>query len=358
MTGIKPIDLTTAKPHGPAIIAGPCSAETRQQTLDTARQLASQGITVFRAGIWKPRTKPGGFEGVGLPGLQWLREVKELTGMRTATEVATAAHVKAAVENGVDMLWLGARTTANPFAVQEIADALKELDAPVAVMVKNPVNPDLELWIGAMQRLRNAGVERIAAVHRGFSAYGEHLYRNPPQWHIPIELRRRYPKLQIIHDPSHVAGRRELVPRLAQQALYMGFDALLIEAHVSPENALSDKSQQLTPADIGHLIDTLVVPTTCASNTENLEGLRQQIDTIDSELLDLLNRRMEVSRSIGRYKKEHRMPVFQVERHDSMMRARMEEARGLGMNPEFVHKVLSAIHEESVRTQINQKHEE
>ena len=353
MKDLQPIILGGAEPAHPIVIAGPCSAETEEQTLATARLLAADGIKIFRAGIWKPRTMPGGFEGVGLPGLKWLRRVKDETGMSVATEVATAAHVKAALAEGVDLFWIGARTTANPFAVQEIADALAAADVDVPVLVKNPLNPDLELWIGAMQRLYNAGVRRIGAIHRGFSAYGRHIYRNLPQWHVPIELRRRLPQLPLIHDPSHVGGKRELIASLAQQALDMDFDGLIIESHCNPDCALSDKDQQLTPGDLHHILGSLVFRDQ-KTTTESLNMLRRQIDSIDSELIDILNRRMNVSREIGQYKKEHRMPVFQVDRHDDVLKSRIRLAKDMGLDEDFMKTILSAIHEESVRLQLSQ----
>lgn len=336
----------------PLIIAGPCSAETRGQVLTTARRLARAGIGIFRAGIWKPRTKPGGFEGVGAAGLPWLKEVRAETGMLTATEVATRAHVEEALAAGVDILWIGARTSANPFAVQEIADTLKACRATPPVLVKNPVNPDLELWIGAIERIYGAGVRRLAAVHRGFSAYGEHPYRNMPQWHIPIELRRRIPNLPVICDPSHIGGKRELIGPLAQRALDMGFDGLIIESHCAPDSAWSDKNQQVTPEALGQILHSLVLRS-AQDFGENLVELRQQIDQIDSELLDLLDKRMRVSREIGRYKREHSMPVLQMGRHDEIMNTRIRAAGEMGMSPEFMETVLQAIHAESVRQQID-----
>lgn len=346
-----PVLLENLDSKKPLIIAGPCSAETREQVLETARDLAANGIKVFRAGIWKPRTKPGGFEGIGTEGLEWLKEVKAETGMYTATEVATRQHVEAALAAGVDLLWIGARTSANPFAMQEIADALSEAKTDVPVLVKNPVNPDLELWIGAMERLYNAGVRRLGAIHRGFSAYGKHLYRNMPQWHIPIELRRRMPDLPIICDPSHIGGKRELVAPLSQQALDMGFDGLIIESHCDPDCAWSDKAQQVTPEVLNFILNTLVVRSEKQS-TESLTLLRQQIDQIDNEILESLNKRMRVSREIGQYKKEHRMPVVQTGRYDDIMKSRVKLATEMGMSAEFMRTVLSAIHEESVRQQI------
>lgn len=351
MEDLQPITLEGIDPQKPLLIAGPCSAETEEQVIQTATELAANGVKIFRAGIWKPRTKPGGFEGVGIEGLQWLKKVKELTGMNTSTEVATKQHVEAALEAGVDLLWIGARTSANPFAMQEIADALQEAGADVPVLIKNPVNPDLELWIGAMQRIYNAGIKRIGAIHRGFSAYGKHLYRNLPQWHIPIELRRRMPNLPIICDPSHIGGKRELVAPISQQALDMGFDGLIIESHCDPDCAWSDKSQQVTPDVLNFIVNTLVLRDE-SHTTENLTLLRQQIDTLDNELLEVLNKRMRVSREIGQYKKEHRMPVLQAGRYDDIIQSRVKLAMEMGMSSDFMKSVLAAIHEESVRQQI------
>ncbi len=351
MNDLKPIISETLGIGSPMIIAGPCSAETREQVIATATELSRNGIKIFRSGIWKPRTKPGGFEGVGAEGLEWLKEVKELTGMLLTIEVATRQHVELALNAGIDILWIGARTSANPFAMQEIADAIKESGKDIAVLVKNPVNPDLELWIGALQRIYNAGVRRLGAIHRGFSAYGKHLYRNLPQWHIPIELRRRFPDMPLICDPSHIGGKRELVAPLSQQALDMGFDGLIIESHCEPDCAWSDKDQQVTPDVLNFILNTLVHRDSTVT-TESLSILRQQIDEIDNELLEVLNKRMRVSREIGQYKKEHRMPVLQIGRHDEIMQSRVKLASDMGMDPEFMRTVLSAIHEESVRQQI------
>lgn len=349
MDDIINLDLEGISPQRPIVIAGPCSAETEEQVLATARDLARSGVKIFRAGIWKPRTKPGGFEGVGEPGLEWLRRVKEETGMYIATEVANHQHVEAALKAGVDIMWLGARTSANPFAVQEIADAIAGNN--VTVLVKNPINPDLELWIGALQRIYNAGIRRIGAIHRGFSAYGKHLYRNLPQWHIPIELRRRLPKLQLFCDPSHIGGKRELIAPLSQQAMDLGFDGLIVESHCDPDCAWSDKSQQVTPEVLSYILNMLVVRDT-QTTTESLAVLRRQIDNIDNELIDLLARRMRVSRDIGQYKKEHNIQVLQAGRYDDILRSRMQLAEQLDMSGEFMKTVYQAIHEESVRQQI------
>lgn len=351
MNGIKKILPDGLPGQRPVVAAGPCSAETEEQVLATAHSLASMGVKVFRAGIWKPRTHPGDFEGIGSEGLRWLAEVKSLTGMLTATEVATRCHVEDALSAGVDILWIGARTSANPFAVQEVADAIRESGRDVPVLVKNPVNPDLELWIGAFQRLYNAGVRRLGAIHRGFSVYGSHVYRNMPQWRIPIELRRRYPDLQLFCDPSHIGGSRELIAPLSQQALDMGFDGLFIESHCCPDAAWSDKAQQVTPEALKEILGWLVVREGAVS-TESLALLRRQIDEIDDELLELLNRRMAVAVEIGRYKKEHGMPVVQIGRHDEIMHRRVNAAEAMGMSGDFMRSVLSAIHEESVRRQI------
>lgn len=349
MNDIKPIKFCGVDSKRPVVIAGPCSAETEEQVMETAKDLAKNGVRIFRAGIWKPRTKPGGFEGVGSVGLTWLQEVKKETGMLVATEVANKQHVEEALNAGVDVLWIGARTSANPFAMQEIADSLVGADVPV--LVKNPVNPDLELWIGAMQRIYNAGIRQIGAIHRGFSAYGKHLYRNMPQWHIPIELRRRMPELTLICDPSHIGGKRELVAPLSQQAMDMGFDGLIVESHCDPDSAWSDKSQQVTPEVLNFILNMLVVRDT-TQTTESLTLLRQQIDQIDNDLLEALSKRMRISREIGQYKKEHSMPVVQTGRYDDILNSRAAAAEELGMNGDFMKTVYQAIHEESVRQQI------
>ena len=335
----------------PIIIAGPCSVESEAQVLTTARQLAADGIKIFRGGIWKPRTSPGGFEGIGEIGLPWMKRVKEETGMLIATEVATKAHVELALEAGIDLVWIGARTSANPFAVQEIADSIAASGKDIPVLVKNPVNPDLELWIGAMKRIYNAGVHRIGAIHRGFSSYGKHLYRNLPQWHIPIELQRRYPNLPILCDPSHITGKRELIASVSQQALDMNFDGLIIESHCNPDEAWSDKNQQLTPEVLNLIINTLVLRDTNTS-TENLSLLRKQIDQINDELLELLAKRMRVTREIGQYKKEHKMPVVQQTRYNDLMERLVKNGEELGLKENFVKSILSAIHEESVNQQL------
>ncbi len=353
MNDIQPITFEGIDSEKPLVIAGPCSAETPEQVMTTARELASSGLKIFRAGIWKPRTKPGGFEGVGSVGLQWLAEVRKETGMYTATEVANKTHVEEALASGIDIIWIGARTSANPFAMQEIADTLAASGraGELTVLVKTPVNPDLELWVGALQRIYNAGVRRLGAIHRGFSTYGKHLYRNMPQWHIPVELRLRYPNLPIIVDPSHIGGKRELIAPLSQQAMDMGFNGLIVESHCDPDCALSDAAQQVTPEILNFILNTLVIRNSRQS-TESLTLLRQQIDRIDNELLEVLAKRMGVSREIGRYKKEHRMPVVQAGRYNDVMRTRVKSGEEMGMSAEFMKTVLLAIHDESVRQQI------
>lgn len=347
---LESILLPGVDPKRPLIIAGPCSAETEEQVMDTAKQLAADGVKIMRAGIWKPRTKPGGFEGVGSEGLAWLKRVKKETGMYVSTEVATQKHVYEALKYGIDMLWIGARTTANPFAVQEIAEALEGVDIPV--LVKNPVNPDLELWIGALERLSKVGLTKIGAIHRGFSSYDKKIYRNLPQWHIPIELKRRYPNLPIICDPSHIGGKRDLIQPLSQQAMDLNFDGLIIETHCNPDCAWSDASQQVTPSRLKEIISALVIREG-GQTTEDLSALRRQIDELDEQLLELLAKRMRVSCEIGTFKKEHNMTVVQTERYDEILQKRIAQAEEMGMNPEFMRVILEAIHEESVRKQVD-----
>lgn len=317
--------------------------------METAKPLAGGGIGIYRAGIWKPRTKPGGFEGVGTPGLAWLKRVKRETGMRLAVEVATRDHVFEALKAGIDLLWIGARTTANPFAVQEIADALRGTDLPV--LVKNPVNPDLELWVGAFERLYGAGLRRLAAVHRGFGSYDRRIYRNAPLWQIPIELQRRIPELPIFCDPSHIGGRRELIEPLSRQAMELDFEGLLIESHYRPDAALSDAAQQVTPAELLAMLDRLV-KRNGNRQAESLVGLRCQIDQIDEQLLELLARRMEVSSEIGAYKKRNDMPVLQADRYGEVLQQRSRLGEQMDLDPEFVREILEDIHEESVRRQM------
>lgn len=350
MTDLQP--LVSNLPAGqPVVIAGPCSAESHAQIMETARAVRDAGVRIFRAGVWKPRTMPGCFEGVGSVGLEWLTDVREQTGLLTATEVATRSHVVEAIRNNVDILWIGARTTTNPFAMQELADAIAEADRDIAVLVKNPVNPDLELWIGALQRIYNAGVRRLGAIHRGFSIYGADTYRNPPIWRIALELKRRIPGLPIITDPSHIGGKAALVAPLARQAMDMGFDGLIIETHPNPDKALSDSEQQLTPAMLAGLLETLPAGSKNVTS-ESLASMRAEIDRVDNELLDVLGRRMEIARQIAVFKKEHGMPIVQPDRYQQIVTGCATNAEKLGMDPEFAKNLMASIHEESVRQQL------
>lgn len=346
---LKKLNLPGVEAKRPLVIAGPCSAETEEQVFNTAKQLHDGGIKVFRAGIWKPRTKPGGFEGIGEEGLPWMQRVKNELGMLVSTEVANTKHVEASLKAGIDILWIGARTSANPFAMQEISDALKGVDIPV--LIKNPVNPDLELWIGAIERINCAGVKRIGAIHRGFSTYDKKMYRNLPMWHIPIELHRRIPELPIICDPSHIGGRRELIAPLCQQAMDLGFEGLIIESHCAPDSAWSDAKQQVTPDVLDFILDRLVVRD-IASSTESIETLRSQIDECDNTLLEILAKRMRISREIATYKREHNMTVVQATRYNEILDKRGAQGVLCGMSDEFVRTIFERIHEESVRQQL------
>ncbi|MBO5180433.1 MAG: bifunctional 3-deoxy-7-phosphoheptulonate synthase/chorismate mutase type II [Paraprevotella sp.] len=346
---LQPLSLPGMGDHRPVVIAGPCSAETEEQVMETAHQLASKGCKMFRAGIWKPRTKPGGFEGVGEAGLPWMQRVKEETGMLITTEVATPKHVELALKAGMDVLWVGARTTANPFAMQELADSLRGVDVPV--LVKNPVNPDVELWIGALERINGAGIKRLGAIHRGFSSIDQKMYRNAPMWHLPIELHRRYPQLPIFCDPSHIGGRRDLIAPLCQQAMDLGFEGLIVESHCNPDCAWSDAKQQVQPDVLDFILDRLVIRNS-KETTESLSALRKQIDEIDNTLMDLLTKRMRISREIAIYKKEHNMPVVQTGRYTEILDKRAAQGAINGMNPDFVKTVFEAIHGESVRQQL------
>ena len=345
---LQPLNLPSDNER-PFVIAGPCSAETEEQVMTTAKELAMKGCHNFRAGVWKPRTKPGGFEGHGEPALVWLKQVKDETKMLVATEVATPEHVELCMKYGIDILWIGARTSANPFAMQALADALKGVDMPV--FVKNPVNPDLELWIGALERLNQAGVKRLGAVHRGFSSYDKKMYRNLPMWQIPIELRRRIPALPIITDPSHIGGRRELIAPLCQQAMDLGFDGLIVESHCSPDDAWSDARQQVTPDVLDYILSLLVIRDEKVT-TEGIHELRKQIDELDNQLMELLAKRMRVCREIGTYKKEHNMTVLQPTRYNEILDKRGAQGALFQMDSSFVKTVFEAVHQESVRQQI------
>ncbi len=332
----------------PYVIAGPCSAETEEQVMTTAQQLADKGCHIFRAGVWKPRTKPGGFEGNGETALPWMARVKKETGMLIATEVATPEHVEIAMKYDMDILWVGARTSANPFAMQALADSLRGVDVPV--LVKNPVNPDLELWIGALERINQAGVKRLGAIHRGFSSYDKKIYRNLPTWQIPIELHRRIPALPIFCDPSHIGGSRELVAPLCQQAMDLGFDGLIVESHCNPDSAWSDAKQQVTPDVLDYILSLLVLRDESVT-TEGIVQLRKQIDEIDNQVMDLLAKRMRVCREIGQYKKEHNMTVIQTNRYNEILDKRGAQGSLCGMDSMFVKRVYEEIHQESIRQQ-------
>ncbi len=349
---LEPFEFEGLNIKRPLAIAGPCSAETEEQVMQTAGQLKEMGIKIFRAGLWKPRTRPNAFEGVGKLGLPWLKRVKEEFGLLTTTEVANVKHVYAALKAGIDILWIGARTTANPFAVQEIAESLKGVDIPV--MVKNPVNPDTELWIGALERLNNAGIIKLAAVHRGFSIYSQTFYRNHPQWQIPIELKRRIPRLPIITDPSHICGNRDLLFEISQKAMDLNFDGLFIETHINPDKAWSDAQQQITPKKLKELLGNLILRKADVENAvlmTTLEELRHDIDKYDDRLVKLLEDRMAVSRKIGAYKKKNNITILQTSRWDEILRKRIEEAGKLGLSEEFIVKVFRAIHQESINHQ-------
>lgn len=333
----------------PYVIAGPCSAETEEQVMTTAQQLADKGCHIFRAGVWKPRTKPGGFEGNGEKALPWMARVKKETGMLISTEVATPEHVELALKYGMDILWVGARTSANPFAMQALADSLRGVDIPV--LVKNPVNPDLELWIGALERINQAGIKHLGAIHRGFSSYDKKIYRNLPMWQIPIELHRRIPGLPVFCDPSHIGGSRELVAPLCQQAMDLGFDGLIVESHCDPDCAWSDAKQQVTPDVLDYILSLLVVRDK-AVTTEGIVQLRKQIDELDNQLMELLSKRMRVCREIGQYKKEHNMTVLQTTRYNEILDKRGAQGSLCGMDADFVKRVFEEIHEESVRQQM------
>ena len=345
---LQPLNLPSDNER-PMVIAGPCSAETEEQVMTTATQLAKKGCHSFRAGAWKPRTKPGGFEGHGEKAMPWLKRVKEETGMLVAVEVATPEHVEIALKYDIDILWIGARTSANPFAMQALADSMKGISNPV--LVKNSVNPDLELWIGALERINQAGVQRLAAVHRGFSSYDKKIYRNLPMWQIPIELRRRIPNLPIFCDPSHIGGRRELVAPLCQQAMDLGFDGLLVESHCDPDQAWSDAKQQVTPDILDYILSLLVIRDE-KMTTEGIHELRGQIDELDNQLMELLAKRMRVCREIGQYKKEHNMTVLQPTRYGEILDKRGAQGSLCGMDSDFIRKVFESVHEESVRQQM------
>lgn len=337
----------------PILIAGPCSAETEEQVIETAVRLAKTGkIDVLRAGIWKPRTRPGAFEGIGAKGLPWLQKAKELTGLPIAVEVAKTSHVELCLEFGVDILWIGARTTVNPFAVQEIADALRGIDIPV--LLKNPINPDLALWLGGMERLQKVGLTKLGAIHRGFSSAGEKIYRNRPQWQIAIDFKTAMPEIPMINDPSHITGRRDLLHKVAQKAMDLNFDGLMIESHITPDTAWSDAAQQITPEVYGQLISDLIIreydPKDLKEKTK-LDRLRKEIDMIDEEIMGILASRMKIAREIGMYKKENNMTILQSERWKEVLSKFIERGTQNGLSEEFITRVIKSIHDESIEQQ-------
>lgn len=353
MNGLKPLFGDSIQE--PLYIAGPCSAESREQLLTAARGVADAGVAILRAGVWKPRTKPGSFEGIGSCALDWMSEAREKYGLKIITEVATPEHLELALKAGLDGVWIGARTTTNPFATQQIADALRGVDT--AVIVKNPVIPDVDLWVGAIERIYNSGVRRLAAVHRGFGTHQTTPYRNDPHWSVPIELHRRIPELIILSDPSHIGGRRDLVAQLSQQALDLGFSGLMIESHPAPDTALSDAAQQITPAELAELLKGLQLRRTPVGR-DSISDYRLHIDTLDSRIIELLAERMEVARNIGEYKLKHGMAVVQHDRYNEMLSTVEMRAETVGLTKSFIHQIFRTIHEESVRQQMQLKEAE
>lgn len=337
----------------PLVISGPCGAESLEQLLTTAKGLHDLNkISLFRAGVWKPRTRPNAFEGKGEEALKWLQEVKQQFGFKITVEVANAQHTELALKYGIDVLWIGARTTVNPFSVQEIADVLKGVDIPV--MIKNPIHADLQLWIGGIERIYNSGIHKIAAIHRGFHFYGKTKYRNKPMWQIPIELKTHFPSLPIICDPSHISGKRELIPFIAQKALDLGMDGLMIESHYDPSVALSDAEQQLTPQQLNELLSKLIIrkPNTGDANVlDQLHQLRNMIDEIDDELINVLKKRAQVIEQIGVYKKEHHITIFQLERWQEILRTRAQWAEKLGLSRLHIERLCQLLHDESIKIQ-------
>lgn len=337
----------------PLIISGPCSAETPEQVLETAIRLATTGkVDVLRAGIWKPRTKPGLFEGIGAVGLPWLIQAKKITGLPVTVEVATAKHVQEALQHEMDMLWIGARTTVNPFSVQEVADALRGVDIPV--LIKNPINPDLELWSGAIERLQKAGIRQIGMIHRGFSSYGNTEYRNAPMWHLPIEMKRRFPGMLLICDPSHICGNRNLLQAIAQKSIDLDFGGLMIEAHIDPDNAWSDAKQQITPETLSAMLHELVWRSESSSEKDFISALttlREQINQMDDELLTLLGQRMKIADQIGMYKKQNNIIILQTRRWNEILERAFQKGELIGLSPEFITRYFDAVHLESINHQ-------
>ena len=336
----------------PIVISGPCSAESEEQLLATAKELKQlEQVKIFRAGIWKPRTRPNSFEGRGSDALQWLNQVKQETGLLTTVEVASPKHVEMCLRHNVDILWIGARTTSNPFSVQELASALQGMNVPV--MVKNPINPDINLWIGALERINKAGISRLAAIHRGFYPFEKTIFRNIPKWEIPIELKSRFHNLPIICDPSHIAGKRKYIPETAQKALDLNMDGLMIESHVCPEEALSDADQQLTPADLDQMLRGLVCRFNSIDDSEidQLEKFRDQIDSVDSQMIELLAQRMKIVEEIGEYKHEKHMTILQLKRWEKVREKGIELGKDLGLSEKFITKLMRMIHKEAILKQ-------
>jgi len=337
----------------PLIISGPCSAETEEQVLETAVRLQKTGkVDIMRAGIWKPRTRPGSFEGIGTKGLPWMQQAKKITGMPVAVEVATAKQVQDALHFDVDVLWIGARTTVNPFSVQEIADALRGVDVPV--LIKNPINPDLELWIGAVERVAKAGIKQIGLIHRGFSSYGNTEYRNAPMWHLAIEMKRRNPDMMMINDPSHICGRRDILQEVAQKAIDLDFDGLIIESHIDPDKAWSDAKQQVTPERLAEMLDSIKWRKEDVANEEYhaaLEKLRQQINHLDDELMQILGERMKTAEKIGQYKKDNNITILQTNRWNEILQRAFDRGDKIGLSREFITKYFDAVHMESINHQ-------
>ncbi len=350
---IHPIKTWLPKIDNPLLISGPCSLESEEQAMETAKLLAKdKRVFVYRGGVWKPRTRPGSFEGMGSVALQWLANVKKETGLLVGTEIANAQHTEEALKAGIDVLWVGARSTASPFVVQEIADVLKGTDA--IVMVKNPVNPDVQLWMGALERINQAGINNLVAIHRGFTPFRDTKYRNYPSWKTVIELKRLLPNLPIICDPSHIAGKREFLGEISQKAFDMGMDGLMIESHRDPSCALSDKDQQVTPAELSKILDKLVIRNSAVTNPQfenQLDLLRSRIDAIDTELLEMLASRMEIAKQIGKYKKENNVTALQINRWSELMENRVKIGTGLSLNKTFIKILFQLIHEDSVRMQ-------
>lgn len=336
----------------PLIISGPCSAESEEQVLQTARELAKiDTVKLFRAGVWKPRTRPNMFEGHGEKALKWMQEVKKETGLKTTVEVANPKHVELALKYNIDVLWIGARTVVNPFSVQEIADALKGVDIPV--MVKNPLNPDLSLWIGALERLNEAGITKLAAIHRGFDFFKKSAFRNAPMWEIPIELKRLFPTLPIITDPSHITGKRSLLAEIAQKAFDLEMDGLMIETHCNPDKALTDAKQQITPHALQELLNNIIIRERKGDFAfeSKLEEYRTEIDKLDAEMINILARRLDIIDLIGQYKKENNITILQLKRWSNILQERLENGKNLGMDTEFLTKVLELVHKESIARQ-------